>query len=190
MGKIFYTADLHLGDLRVFNKCSRPFHNLKDMEEKIISNWNAKVGDEDTVYLLGDIAEDSYLKTIDVIRNLNGKKHLIIGNHDLKMLDKFKEAEIFISIDFMILIDDCGRKVCLCHYPVMDWMEFSRNGYHIYGHIHNKTGLNDPAYPEIKEYYKNKLAFNAGVDVTGFAPVTLDEMIKLKKENKNEPYIN
>ena len=25
---------------------------------------------------------------------------------------------------------------------VNDWMEFSRGGYHIYGHIHNKTQLN------------------------------------------------
>ena len=31
---------------------------------------------------------------------------------------------------------------------------------------------------------------NAGVDVTGFTPRTLDELIKLKEVNKDESYIN
>lgn len=187
---IYYISDTHLGDMRVFNKCSRPFTDLNEMEKAIVNNWNKKVGKEDTVYVLGDLAEDSYAHAIDVYAGLNGHKRLLVGNHDLKMLDKIEESNVFESIDFMTLIEDGGRKVCLCHYPVMDWMEFSRGGYHVYGHIHNKTGKNDPAYPQIKEYFKDKPAYNCGVDVTGFQPVTLDEMIVLKESNKNEPYIN
>ena len=187
---ISYISDTHLGDLRVFNKCARPFASLEEMEKTIVDNWNKKVRKEDTVYVLGDLAEDGYKKAIDVYAGLNGHKHLLVGNHDMKMLDEIKESNVFESIDFMTLIEDGGRKICLCHYPVMDWMEFSRGGYHVYGHIHNKTLKNDPAYPQIKEYFKDKLAYNCGVDVTGFQPVTLDEMIVLKEKNKNEPYIN
>lgn len=187
---IYYISDTHLGDLRVFNKCARPFASLEEMEKTIVDNWNKKVRKEDTVYVLGDLAEDGYKKAIDVYAGLNGHKHLLVGNHDMKMLDEIKESNVFESIDFMTLIEDGGRKICLCHYPVMDWMEFSRGGYHVYGHIHNKTLKNDPAYPQIKEYFKDKLAYNCGVDVTGFQPVTLDEMIVLKEKNKNEPYIN
>ena len=187
---IYYTSDTHLGDLRVFNKCARPFASLEEMEKTIVDNWNKKVRKEDAVYVLGDLAEDGYKKAIDVYAGLNGHKHLLVGNHDMKMLDEIKESNVFESIDFMTLIEDGGRKICLCHYPVMDWMEFSRGGYHVYGHIHNKTLKNDPAYPQIKEYFKDKLAYNCGVDVTGFQPVTLDEMIVLKEKNKNEPYIN
>lgn len=187
---IYYISDTHLGDLRVFNKCSRPFSGLDELEQEIILRWNNKVEDEDTVYVLGDIAEDSYLKAIEIFRTLKGHKHLIIGNHDLKMLDNITKSGVFESIEFMKLINDGDRKVCLCHYPVMDWMEFSRGGYHVYGHIHNKTAKNDPAYTQMKEYFKDKPCFNAGVDVTNYEPVTLDEMIKLKEANKNEPYIN
>ena len=187
---IYYTADIHFNDLRVFNKCSRPFADLEDYKNEIIRRWNAKIQDEDIVYILGDIAEDSYDGVFDILKQLKGIKHMIIGNHDLKMLDQYKSCGIFQSVEFMELIYDSGRKVCLCHYPVMDWMEFSRGGYLVYGHIHNKTGKNDPAYPQIKEFFKDKLGYNAGVDVCGYEPVTLDEMIRLKEINKDEPYIN
>ena len=106
------------------------------------------------------------------------------------MLDRIKESNAFESIEFMKLIDDSGKKVCLCHYPIMDWMEFNRGGYHAYGHVHNKTEKNDIAYVQIKQYFKDKPAFNAGVDVTNYEPVTLQEMMSLKEENKDEPYIN
>lgn len=187
---IYYISDIHLGDLRVFKKCSRPFSDLKELETEIIKRWNAKVKDDDTVFVLGDIAEDNYLNAIEIIRGLKGHKHLIVGNHDLKLLDEIQKSRVFESIEFMKLIEDEGRKVCLCHYPVMDWMEFSRGGYLVYGHIHNKTEKNNPAYKEMKQYFKNKLAFNAGVDVTNYEPVTLNEMIELKIINKDEPYIN
>lgn len=188
--KIYYISDTHLGDQRVFNKCSRPFKDLDELERTVVRNWNAKVKEDDVVYVLGDIAEDDYIRAIDVYKNLNGHKHLIVGNHDLKRLNDIETSGVFESVKFMDLIEDNGRKVCICHYPVMDWMEFSRGGYLVYGHIHNKTEKNDIAYKQMKEYFKDKLAFNAGVDVTNFEPVTLDEMIRLKEMNKDEPYIN
>lgn len=77
----------------------------------------------------------------------------------------------------MKVIEDEGRKVCIYHYPVMDWMEFNRNDMLVYGHIHNKTVLNGEAYAEIKKYYLNKPAYNCEVDATNYEPVTLNEMI-------------
>ena len=84
---IYYISDTHLGDQRVFNKCSRPFSGLEALESEIIKRWNAKVNENDTVYVLGDIAEDDYIKAIEIFKGLNGHKHLIVGNHDLKMLE-------------------------------------------------------------------------------------------------------
>ena len=187
---IYYISDIHFGDQRVFDKCKRPFIDLNHFQDEIIKRWNNKVNKTDTVYVLGDIAEDFYSDVIKIFKKLNGIKHLIIGNHDLLLLDIIKKSNIFESIEYMKLIKDNNRNVFLCHYPVMDWMEFSRGGYHVYGHIHNKTKEHDFAYIQIKDYFKNKKGFNAGVDVTNFEPVTLDEMIKLKEVNKNEPYIN
>lgn len=53
-----------------------------------------------------------------------------------------------------------------------------------------KDCQNGKAYAEIKQYYLDKPAYNCGVDVTNYEPVTLDEMIRLKELNKDGPYIN
>lgn len=187
---IFYIADIHFYDSKVFQKCSRPFDNFDDYAEEIIFRWNSKVKNDDIVYVLGDIAEDDSINCLSMFNKMNGHKHLIIGNHDSKIVKEKEINSVFESISFIKLINDNGRKVCLCHYPLMDWIEFNRDGYLVYGHIHNKSEKNNIAYKQIKEYYADKKAYNAGVDVTNFEPVTLDEMIKLKEANKNEPYIN
>lgn len=187
---IFYIADLHLNDQKIFDKCQRPFKNLKEYKDTLFANWNNKVAKKDTVFVLGDIADDNDVSWIAEFKKLNGTKHLIIGNHDNLILNQIIKSKIFESVDFIKMVMDNNRKVCVCHYPLMDWLEFNRNGLFVYGHVHNKTEKNGKAYAQIKEYYKDKPAYNCGVDVTNFKPVTLDEMINLKEELKNGPYIN
>ena len=187
---IYYIADTHFRDPAIFDKCKRPFKTLKEMEEKLINSWNYKVKDDDLVYVLGDIAKDDDRTSLEIFKNLKGHKHLIVGNHDYLLLESIKSSEIFESFKFIDLIIDNNRKVCVCHYPLMDWMEFNRNGILVYGHIHNKTYKNGIAYKQIKDFYSNLPAYNCGVDVCAFEPRTLDELIYLKEVNKDEPYIN
>ena len=187
---IYYIADTHFRDQMVFDKCKRPFKSLDEMESSLINAWNKKVGTDDVIYVLGDIAKDDDVESIEIFKRLNGHKHLIVGNHDHLLLGSIQKFDIFESVKFIDLIEDNNRKVCVCHYPLMDWMEFDRNGFLIYGHIHNKTSKNGIAYKELKDYYANLPAYNCGVDVCGFEPRTLDELIYLKEANKNEPYIN
>lgn len=187
---IYYISDTHFRDQSIFDKCKRPFKSLIEMEETIIRNWNSKVKDEDIVYVVGDIAKDDDSSCIDIFKKLKGHKHLIVGNHDDIILKDIECSNVFESIDFIKLIMDNNRKVCVCHYPLMDWMEFNRQGILVYGHIHNKTEANGHPYKMMKDYYANLPAYNCGVDVCGFEPRTLDELIHLKEANKNEPYIN
>lgn len=187
---IYYISDTHFRDQAIFDKCKRPFKDLIEMESTIINKWNMKIKDEDIVYVLGDIAKDDDISSIEIFNKLKGHKHLIVGNHDHLILEDIKKFNIFESVKFIDLIMDNNRKVCICHYPLMDWMEFNREGILIYGHIHNKTPMNGYAYKMMKDYYKNLPAYNCGVDVCDFEPRTLDELIHLKEVNKNEPYIN
>lgn len=187
---IFYIADTHFGDERIFNLCSRPFQDLAEYQKVLCCRWNKKVNSTDTVYVLGDIANEDFESLSAILNKLNGHKHLIVGNHDEKIIKTISKSKIFETMGFIKLINDNGRQVCLCHYPLLDWVGFNQSGFHIYGHIHNKTVRQGQVYAQIKEYYKDKRAYNAGVDVVGFEPVTLDEIIKLKEKNINEPYIN
>lgn len=187
---IYYISDMHFRDQAIFDKCKRPFKSLQEMEETIIQKWNDKVKQNDIVYVLGDISKDDDASSIALFSKLNGHKHLIVGNHDHLILEQIKKSDVFETIKFIDLIMDNGRKVCLCHYPLMDWMEFNREGILVYGHIHNKTAKNGNAYRLMKEFYSTVPAYNCGVDVCEFEPKTLDELIHLKEANKNEPYIN
>ena len=187
---IYYISDTHFRDQAIFDKCKRPFKSLDEMESTVISKWNNKVNDEDTIYVLGDIVKDDDVSAFQIFNKLKGHKHLIVGNHDHLILEEIRKSKIFESVKFIDLIMDNNRKVCICHYPLMDWMEFNREGILVYGHIHNKTPLNGYAYKMMKDYYANLPAYNCGVDVCEFEPRTLDELIHLKEVNKDEPYIN
>ena len=109
------------------------------MEEAIINNWNKRVKDDDVIYILGDLVRDDDVSAIQIFNKLKGRKHLIVGNHDHRLLDDIKNSNLFETIKFIDLVIDKNRKVCVCHYPLMDWMEFNRQGILVYGHIHNKT---------------------------------------------------
>lgn len=187
---IYYILDTHFRNQDIFDKCNRPFKSLDEMESTVISKWNNKVNDVDVVYVLGDVAKDDDVSAIQIFNKLKDHKHLIVGNHDHLILEEIRKLKIFESVKLIDLIMDKDRKVCICHYPLMDWMEFNREGILVYGHIHNKTSKNGYAYKMMKDYYANLPAYNCGVDVCEFEPRTLDELIHLKEVNKDEPYIN
>ena len=82
---IYFTADLHLGHRAVINMQNRPFADVEEMNRTIISNYNAIVGQDDTVYLLGDLCHHLKVEEAnEIISKLKGKKILIKGNHEGK----------------------------------------------------------------------------------------------------------
>lgn len=171
---IFYTADLHLGHSNVIKLCNRPFSSIEEMDETLIANWNAKVHNGDTVYILGDLVWQK-CDPIPYLSRLKGKKHLIVGNHD-KWAMREEVAAYFESITpYVELSLDC-HPVTLCHYPMLEWKNSrkvgsSRLGYMIHGHIHNNVS------PLYRPLFEMDNALNAGVDINGFAPVSFDELL-------------
>ena len=59
MGKILYTADLHLGHGNIIRLCNRPFYTVDEMNRTIIENWNSCVKPEDDIYIIGDFSYKS-----------------------------------------------------------------------------------------------------------------------------------
>ena len=82
----YFIADLHFGHKNCLAFDNRPFKTIEEHDGELIKCWNDKVGIEDDVYILGDISWHNTTKTIEIFKNLNGNKHLIIGNHDHKLL--------------------------------------------------------------------------------------------------------
>ena len=163
---IYYTADPHFGYQPLL--AGRPFETVAEMDEALIAAWNAAVGPADTVYLVGDIGWNGGHVPCRTLARLNGRKHLIRGNHDTGYLDAPLLYRYFESVTDFLEIDDGPHHIFLSHYPML----FSRpNGYMIHGHLHASGQFHDilRTLPRV---------LNAGVDVNGFRPVTLEQLIE------------
>ena len=82
MPNVFFTSDLHFGHKNIIRFDNRPFFSVEEMDKTLIENWNRKVSEDDTVYILGDISWYNDEKTTEIFAGLNGHKILIKGNHD------------------------------------------------------------------------------------------------------------
>lgn len=79
---IYYIADMHFGHENVIRFDNRPFADTEEMDKCMISYWNSRVTNNDTVYILGDIFWGNEKLSIKIINQLKGHKILIKGNHD------------------------------------------------------------------------------------------------------------
>lgn len=105
---LFAIADLHLS-LGV-NKPMDVFSGWEGYLEKIVTNWKAKVKEEDFVVVAGDLSWGMNLeesrKDFELINSLPGTKILLKGNHDYyfstkRKLEAFFEENGFKSLKFL-----------------------------------------------------------------------------------------
>ena len=176
---IFYTADLHFGHKNIIRSDQRPFFNVSDMDESLIRLWNDKVSDKDTVYIIGDFCYRNERPAEWYLKQLKGKKHLVIGNHDEPILQDKKALSYFVTVNNIVEIKDEAKRVVLCHYPLAEWDGFYRGSFHVYGHIH---GNRNHTY-EIMSGIEG--AYNAGCMINHYAPATFDELVKNNVAFKN-----
>lgn len=165
---IYYTADLHFGYGPVLEAAHRPFSSTEEMDEVLIENWNAQVTDQDTVYVLGDIGGHSSPFPHTQLSRLRGHKHLVRGNHDTGFENQMQFFDYFESVTDLLELDVGDTHLTLCHYP----MVYNQGGYMIHGHLHNKQ---NELYDLLQKLPR---VLNAGVDINGFAPVTLETLIQ------------
>ena len=71
---IYFTSDLHFYHKNVIKHANRPYSDVDEMNERLISNWNKKVKEEDDIYILGDFTMKGAEYATDVLKRLNGKK--------------------------------------------------------------------------------------------------------------------
>jgi len=134
------------------------------------------VGKGDSIYIVGDFSMCGTKATREILEQLNGKKHLIIGSHD-KAAIKCKEH--FESIKESSLISVNGQAIFLAHHCHKVWPRSHYGSWHLYGHSHG--GLDEYAAKEGK-------LLDVGVDSHNFYPWTFDEIVEImttKPDNFN-----
>lgn len=183
MSNLFFVSDTHFNHANILTFTNfdgskvRPFTSLVEMNETLVSNWNKKVGKNDTVWHLGDVFFGKESEGLAFVRRLNGRINLILGNHDhvtpaflaafneIHSWQKWKKHSMFLS-----------------HFPLhgqtMDEMFTDGHVVNVHGHIH---GAKSPlAKMGMK---KNHSWINISVENTNYEPLSFEELNeKIKKE--------
>ena len=180
MCKKFYIADWHYAHANCIGFDNRPFVNVHEMNNELVNRWNSAVGAGDLVYVLGDMFWCKTSDAIPVLDSLNGQKFLVKGNHDRSNDSQF--AKRFVKIDEYTEVEDNGRNVVLCHYPIPCFKNHFYGWYHLYGHVHSSFEYNmmeNARYQMEALYEKQCNMYNVGIMMPwiNYTPRTLDEII-------------
>lgn len=183
MSRIFFTSDLHFSHRNIAKFCphTRPQPSqqgdIDTLDNYMIALWNDTVGVDDDVYNLGDLTFSHNLRHIKkVLSHLNGRHHLIFGNHDdiiQNNLDKFlntpkhdgnpllSSAQSYLKLNLKAQ----GKTLILFHYPIAEWDGCHKGYYHLHGHIHDRMAA------------IGGRILNVGFDLHGKL-LTLDEVVR------------
>ena len=170
---IYFTADTHFCPNSVVGSCGQPFAGVEEMNRALVDNWNSLVTDRDDIYIPGDFMYKGKGRgTNNFLSKLKGRKYLIKGNHEKYLTDPKFKPEAFKWIHNYYVLKHEGVKIVPFHYPLLSWDGSYRGSIHVYGHVHNRR-INYPEYEEKLRLLGPK-AVNAGVDVNGFYPVSIE----------------
>ena len=137
MSNIFFVSDTHFCHAKSITFGNRPFKDVTEMNDGLIDRWNSVVSPRDTIYHLGDFGFNNLDDLRKIRYRLNGKIHMILGNHDYKnKLDRC--GAWFSSMSVMKEININKQHIVLCHYSMRVWNRSHYNSQHLFGHSHGK----------------------------------------------------
>lgn len=137
MSNIFWTSDTHYCHANVVKFDALPHASVEEMNEHRISIWNSQVKRGDTVYHLGDLSLGKLDETLKLLKRLNGRIHLIKGNHD-HVIRKVIAADInalaWVKDVAEVKVND--QLIFMSHYAHRVWPKCHYGSWHLFGHSH------------------------------------------------------
>lgn len=168
----FWCSDHHLFHTKIIQFSRPQFSTVEEHNEALRENHNKVVKDTDTVWFLGDvILSVNDESAFDFLKTFNGKKKLVLGNHDTAYRIK-KYVHIFDQVVAYHTIDQRdGRDAgfIVSHIPVHSSQLDERFKYCIHGHLHDKL-VDDPRY------------VNVSMEQINFTPISTEEIREKLKQ--------
>ena len=160
---MWFISDQHFGHHNIIKYQGRPFSNVKEMDEYMITKHNETVKDDDIVYMVGDFCMDTNAERVKkYVSQLKGTKILILGNHD--NLRPFTYVNIgFQSVHTMLEVED----MVLVHDPSVASVFFDTIC--VCGHVH-------------RLFQKTGNVYNVSVEVNDYTPVSIDTIKYVMEE--------
>lgn len=177
---VWACSDWHLNHNREFIWKARGFESVEQMNFAIVERHNFMVRPDEDVYILGDLMLGSDMTlTTNLMRQMNGKFHIVRGNHDTD-----RRWEIYQTLANVV---ETKNSIYLKH-----------QGYHFYmSHFPSLTGNNDKFLKQMtlnlfghthqKEHFfeDNFWMYNVAMDAHNCYPCNLNDIIQeMKKEVK------
>lgn len=173
MSNIWVSSDYHFNHDKPFLYMPRGFSNVQDMNEAIIERHNSLVELEDEVYILGDLMLNDNEKGIECIKRLNGKLHIILGNHDTPTREAlYKDCWNVAEVALAARLKYKGYHFFMTHYPCLtgnlEKESLKQCTCNLYGHTHQTTNF----------YQDIPFVYHVGVDSHNCTPVHIDQVIE------------
>lgn len=165
----WFAGDHHFGHGNVIRYCNRPFTDAEEMDREMKARWNNRVKPDDVVWYLGDlIFTREWQDVLDLLDELNGQKHIIIGNHDHLIRDHRDDPDLtsrVLSVQNYAEHRVGRQRLILCHYPFLTWNACHHGTWNLHGHCHGNLGDRHPG-----------MRLDMSVDCWDFAPASWDEV--------------
>lgn len=166
---IWFTSDFHFWHKNVIRFDNRPFKDVYEMNSEIVKRWNEVVGEDDTVYYLGDLTFGSTGATKRLLYEMNGKIIWIKGNHDKPKVIRQLSDRFEGVYDYLALREE---GIILFHYPITSWAGIHRGSILLYGHTHGNL---QPIYNKDGKIITQK-KLDVGCMNNNYYPISLDEV--------------
>lgn len=167
---VFVTSDLHFCHDREFIWGARGYADVNEMNEAQVRKWNEVVTDKDEVWVLGDLMLGDFEQGLSYLKQLKGKIHVCLGNHDTS---KREQAYRDLGWDVQLCARMKYKKISfyLSHYPTIthniDEKELWQVVVNLYGHTHQTTNF----------YHDDPWIYHVGVDSHDGYPVSMDQVL-------------
>lgn len=176
---IYFTSDLHLGHNKDFLYKVRGFNSIEEHDETIVKNINSIVSDEDELYILGDLILNNQEKGLKLLKQINGQKTVILGNHDTS-----HKIELYKSLGIRCVYAEFVKyhkyRFILSHYPMKLFINWDRpvkdNLWCLCGHMHTSDKFID----------MDTGSYHVELDAHNNKPISIEEVIEDLKKYKEK----
>ena len=170
--KTYFSSDWHLGHANVIKYDKRPFKDVDEMDEVILSNVTGQLKKGDTLYFLGDFALTRSPNTMEghmkALALTEANLFFIKGNHDKRDTIKlYQRYGTYLGEQKKIkfLVKGVEQEVVLNHYAMTVWDKSHHGVWHLYGHSHHTL-------PDLQE----SLSFDVGINGWKYMLISEDEV--------------
>ena len=174
---IWITSDWHFNHDQDFVWEARGFDSVEDMNAEIVKRHNSLVQPDDDVYVLGDLCMSGKLEENKaLIESLNGKLHIIFGNHCTKNRQAmYAECKNVVEIcGYATMLSYKKYSFYLSHFPTNTGnYDFDRG---LKGRIINLCG-HSHYVDELEEVREGQLSYHVEMDAHDCYPVSIEDII-------------